>query len=128
MTPVFKRRQRLVPQRHIARGVALKARAHQVPAVRREEKDGKLYVTVQFLRPWWQRALGAHDHCERTFGLDTYGRRVYECCNGKRTVDHIVRRFARETHISVPEAETAVTTFMKTLIAKGLVAMVVARN
>ena len=53
-----------------ARKAALKGRPHQLPPVREEEKDGKLYVTVRFSRPGWQRLLGAPNTCERTFGLD----------------------------------------------------------
>ncbi len=53
-----------------ARKAALKGQPHTLPPARREEKDGKLYVTVEFDRPGWQRLLGAEGLCERTFGLD----------------------------------------------------------
>lgn len=98
-----------------------------MPPVRREEKNGKLYVTVRFKRPGWQRILGAVETCERTFGLDAYGRRVYERCDGKRTVEEIVGSFADVTRISLPEAEMAVTRFMKTLMSKGLIAVEIDR-
>ena len=112
------------PVRDIAaRNGALKARPHQLPPVKSEEKDDKLYVTVRFKRPGWQRILGADEMCERTFGLDPYGRRVYDSCNGKRTVNSIVRKFAEDIKVSVPEAEMVVTKFMRTLMSKGLVAM-----
>jgi hypothetical protein len=74
-------------------------------------------------RPRWQRVLGAERECERTFGLDAYGRRVYEGCDGQRPVREIIRQFAKQVSVSVPEAELAVTKFMRTLLAKGLVAM-----
>ena len=106
-----------------ARQAALKGRPHPLPPVRQEEKNGKLYVTVRFQRPGWQRILGADGTCERTFGLDLYGRRVYESCDGKRTAEEIVGRFAAATHISLAEAEMVVTKFMQTLLAKGLIAM-----
>jgi len=106
-----------------AREAALKGRPHRSPPVRKEEKEGKLYVTVKFERPRWQRILGADSTCERTFGLDDYGRRVYESCDGKRTVKSIIKHFAATTRVSLPEAEMAVTKFMRTLLSKGLVAM-----
>lgn len=106
-------------QRH----AALEAVPHRAPYVRREEKDGKLYVTVRFERPRWQRALGAQSECERTFGLDPYGRRVYECCDGRTPVSRIINQFAGQSRISRPEAELAVTRFMRTLLSKGLVVM-----
>jgi len=110
-------------QKLAAREAALKARPHQLPPVKSEEKDGKLYVTVRFKRPRWQQMLGGDETCERAFGLDTYGRSVYESCDGKRTVRAIVKRFANQTKVSVPEAEMAVTKFLKTLLSKGLVVM-----
>lgn len=106
-----------------ARNAALEAVPHKLPPLKREEKDGKLYVTVQFSRPGWQRLLGAGETCQRTFGLDAYGRRVYESCDGTRTVKAVIKRFSKATRISLPEAETAVTKFMRTLISKGLIAM-----
>jgi hypothetical protein len=95
----------------------------RLSAVRQEEKSGKLYVTILYDRPRWQRVLGANRECERKFGLDAYGRRVYESCDGQRPVRQIIRQFAEQTSVSVPEAEMAVTKFMRTLLSKGLVAM-----
>ncbi len=103
------------------RAAALDGVPHKVPAVRTEERDFKLYVTVLFERPRWQRVLGADQTIERTFGLDAYGRRVYENCNGNQSVSQIVELFAEQTCISKPEAELAVTQFIRTLMSKGLV-------
>ncbi len=111
-----------------ARQTALGARPVRLPPVRTEEKDAKLYVTVRFQRPGWQRILGADVNCERTFGLDAYGRRVYDACNGERSVGTIIRNFAESTQVSLAEAEMAVTKFLKTLLTKGLVAMEMDRN
>ena len=111
------------PQTYDARNAALNGRPHRLPAVRQEEKDGKLYVTALCERPKWQRFLGAGQTCERTFGLDAYGQRVYRSCDGKRTVRQIVERFASQAHVSVPEAEMAVAQFLRTLLSKGLVVM-----
>jgi len=74
-------------------------------------------------RPRWQRLLGAGSQTERSFGLDAYGREVFEACDGKRSVRAINRRFAKAHRIALAEAEMAVAAFLKTLLAKGLVAM-----
>lgn len=95
----------------------------QMPALRKEEKDGKLYVTVEFRRPRWQRMLGAEEICERTFGLDPYGREVYDACDGRNNVNDIVERFARNHMISVAESEVSVSTFFKTLMSRGMIAI-----
>ena len=118
------RRRKIKPAEATSRRTAaLESVPHQMPPVRQEEKDGKLYVTVMLERSKWQRILGADRTCERTFGLDAYGRRVYESCDGKRTVQRIVKRFADKVRVSVPEAEMAVSQFMKTLLSKGLIVM-----
>lgn len=110
------------------RDAALAARPVRLPELRREEKEGKLYVTVRLERPRWQRWLGAEATCERTFGLDAYGREVLEMCTGDRTVNTLIERFARNHRLSIPEAEASVTTFLQTLMRKGLVGMAVARS
>ncbi len=105
------------------RQAALDARPHAAPPVRTERRDGKLYVTVKFRRPSWQRWLGADALCERTFGLDAHGQDVYQWCDGTRTVQDVVRRFAGKNRISLPEAELNVTRFLRTLLTKGLIVM-----
>ncbi|MBT3296929.1 MAG: PqqD family protein [Verrucomicrobia bacterium] len=102
------------------RKAALRGKPHRTPTVKQKEENGKLYVTVQLERSGWQRVLGADKTRERTFGLDAYGRRVYECCDGKQTVQAIINQFAKRTHVSVTEAEMAVTKFVRTLMSKGL--------
>jgi len=108
---------------NISRTAAMTARPVQAPPVKTERKDDKLYVTVQFERPGWQRMLGADRFCRKTFGLDTYGEEVYEACNGKTTVKHIVKKFSKKHHLSTQEASLSVSKFMKTLMMKGLVGM-----
>ena len=115
-----KKTRKVLPDR---RNRSLEAVPVKLPAVREEVKDGKLYVTIAYERPRWQRFLGADRLCERSYGLDDYGRHVYESCDGDRTVKQLVWKFAKRTKISKPEAEMAVTKFLKTLISKGLVAV-----
>jgi len=100
---------------------ALEAKPVAFPPVRTETKDGKMYVTLEFVRPRWQRILGADKLCERSFGLDAYGRDVYDACDGKTPVNVIIKRFAKKYHIDPAEAERNLTMFLKTLIGKGLV-------
>lgn len=111
----------------ITREAALGARPRQAPFEKREEKEGKLYITVQLRRPAWQRLLGADKFCDRTFGLDGYGQFVYQACDGKTTVKRIIRDFAAGNKVSVPEAELAVTKFVSTLLTRGLIYLEVER-
>jgi len=108
----------------LGRPAALSAKPRQAPIVSiKDRPDGGLMVTVELDRPRWQRWLGAPGRTERQFGLDPYGREVFEACDGKCSVTGIIRRFAKSHQIALAEAEKAVTAFLKTLVAKGLVAM-----
>ena len=104
-----------------SRKAALRGRPVKLPALEKELKEEKLYITVQYERPGWQRVLGAERTCRRTFALDAYGQSVYDRCDGRTSVRKIIEDFAAKHHVSVAEAELSVTTFMKTLVGKGLV-------
>lgn len=113
----------------LGRSAALAARPVRAPSVRVVDRpDGGVNVTVEVLRPSWQRLLGAGRHAERTFGLDAVGREVYEACDGKRTVARLVREFGRRRKCGRAESELAVTTFLETLVRKGLVVLAVPRR
>ncbi len=105
----------------LAREQSMNAMPIAFPTLNKEEKGGKLYVTVQLIRPRWQRFLGGDPACERTFGLDAFGQEVYGACDGNTTVTEIVTQFSKNHHINQAEAELNVTTFLKTLIGKGLI-------
>lgn len=103
---------------------ALQQKPVQVPVLDSSEADaGELHIQLKLHRPKWQQMLGARGEFERTFVLDAYGREVYESCDGKKKVTTIVKQFARKHKISEREAELSVTTYLKTLIRKGLVAV-----
>lgn len=97
-----------------------------MPVVRTEERDdGGVRVTVRLTRPGWQKLFGGSAEIEKSFGLDFIGREVYEACDGKRNVEKIVRQFSKAHKINRAEAEVSVTTYLKTLMSRGMIAMVV---
>lgn len=110
------------------RASALSARPKRLPFLRRERTDGKLRVTVLVRPAGWARWLGGSGEVERTFALDAMGQEVYEACDGTCTVEQIARQFAGRHKVSIAEAESAVGMFLKTLMAKSLVAMVVSNR
>lgn len=112
----------------IVRDTAMSACPVRRPPVKTEEKNGKLYVTVEFERPRWQRILGSDRLCRRTFGLDEYGQEVYDACDERTPIGRIIGHFAEAHHLSVAEAEMSVTAFLKTLISKGLVGIPIPRE
>ncbi len=113
----------------ISRPAALSARPRRLPVIRREElEDNGLKVTVELTRPRWQQFLGTPADFNRSFVLDSFGREVYEACNGNKDVAAIVRDFSKAHNVSIAEAELSVSTFLKTLMSRGLVAMLMGRG
>jgi hypothetical protein len=112
------------PKKTIPRDMALTARPTRTEGVvRKELPDGGIGLTTCVERGTWMRAFGASETFERTFQLDYLGRDVYDACNGTDDVQTIIRNFALKHKVSLPEAELAVTTFLKTLTARSLIAM-----
>ena len=107
----------------MSRVEALRACPVKAPVLREEPVDGGRRVTVQCRRPRWQRLLGAEALCEHTFEFDTLGLEVYAACDGRTSVAELIRSFAARRHVSEPEAELSVTHYLRTLMARGLVAM-----
>ncbi len=124
---VFFRKKKKPPQ--IDRKTALSGRPVKLPIVKREDlPEGRARITVSVSAPRLVRLLGGRGEVERTFGLDTLGREVYDMCDGRADVKAMIARFARSHKLSLPEAELSVTTFMKTLMSRGLIAVAADRG
>lgn len=107
----------------IDREAALRGRPVRGEILGEEQKHGKLHLIVEHERPRWQRILGGERRCRRTFALDAPGQEVYHLCDGRNSVGDIVRIFGKGHHLSMADAETSVTAFLRTLMSKGLVGM-----
>jgi hypothetical protein len=110
------------------RQLAMSARPVRVPPRAVDDDGRELRIQVEFERPRWQQRLGAPAHCVRTFVLDALGREVYESCDRKATVQDIIEQFARQHRLSPAEAEYSVSLYLKTLMSKGLLGMMVDRE
>jgi hypothetical protein len=115
--------------RKLDRQSVMTARPEQMPFVHRaDQDDGGLKITVKLKANRFARFLGGGGEVERTFHLDTLGREVYEACNGETSVQEVVRAFAKRHKLSIGEAEVSVTTYLKTLVARALIGMVVDKS
>lgn len=111
----------------LTRRQALDAVPVPAPVLRRERiGDDGCRITVELHTPRWQRMiLRAADTLHRTFELDAYGREVLDLCDGQRTVRRIVDRFAEAHDLDRHQASLAVMTFLKTLIARRILAVAI---
>ena len=112
-----------------SRKAAMQGRPMQIPPVKTETRDnGGALITVMLDSPRWVRFIGGKSKVQRSYGLDRFGMQVYEACDGKTSVRRIVKRFAADNGLGSAEAELAVSRFLKTLMAKGLIVMEVAKD
>ena len=123
-------RSRNPPRPGLTRGRVLAAVPVQLPTVARTELDaGELRVRVRLETTRWQRWLGGGEHhMERDYILDRFGREVYDACDGTADVRSIATAFAEAHQVSLAEGELSVSAYLKTLTAKGLVAIAMPRQ
>lgn len=113
-------------EKGLSRAAAMDAVPHPMTGIRiSEEEDGAIKVGLKLESTKWQKRFGAPPEYERQYVLDPLGREVLEACDGTAPVRAIAQEFARHHKVSIPEAEISVTTFLKTLMAKGIIRMVV---
>ncbi len=74
------------------------------------------------IRKW---LLRLPETIERQFELDPIGVELVQQCDGQKNVRYIVNKFASKHRLDAAEAEKAVTTFLQTLVRKGLLTMLV---
>jgi len=74
------------------------------------------------IRKWLLRLPGT---IEQDFDLDQIGIDVIQCCDGTKSVRYIVKRLAKQYRLDSVVAERAVTMFLKTLVRKGVLSVIV---
>ncbi|MGB2998043.1 MAG: PqqD family protein [Phycisphaerae bacterium] len=60
---------------------------------------------------------------ERRVALDRLGAAVWEACDGRRTIEEVVERFAGRYHLTFHEARISVEQFLRELVRRGLVVL-----
>ena len=61
---------------------------------------------------------------ERRFAMDEVGQEVWRWCNGRRTTEQIIERFANKYNLRFHDARVAVTQYLRTLVQRNLVVLV----
>ena len=103
---------------------------HNAAATADRRSGGELCLTVPRRRPGYLVALSwlIRPQPTRTVVLDRLGAQIWQNCNGQRTVEQVVDAFATEHRLSFHEARAAVTGYLKDLIERGAVAIVMPRT
>jgi hypothetical protein len=76
---------------------------------------------------WQRRILRIHGTIRKSYELDRLGVFVLDQCDGKRNVLDVIKAFEKAYTLDRAESERAVLVFMKTLVMRGLVDLVVPR-
>lgn len=111
----------------LTRTQAFEARPMAIATIKREPLDqGGQRLMIPYRPSGYQKwLLRIPDTATRKIELDAVGVEVFDMCDGKTAVRQITRRFAKQHQVDLHEAEMAVVTFIRTMMRKGLVSMVV---
>ena len=97
-------------------------------SVRAERRGNALVLWVPIRRRWWTRGLLSSFlpfRQEKGIALDALGEEVWQACDGQRRVEQIIEQFAQHHQIRFHEARLSVMQFLRALMQKNLVAVVV---
>lgn len=97
-------------------------------AVREERRAGALVLWVPIQRRWWMSGpVGwlLPFRREKGIELDALGQQVWQACDGERRIEQIIEDFAREHQVRFHEARLSVMQFLRALMQRNLVALVV---
>jgi hypothetical protein len=111
----------------VTRHESLSAKPVQLvePDIERTDDQGaKLKVQVRPAK-WASFLMGKDRMLSKTFELDSLGMFVWESCDGKTTVQQIIRKLAKRHNLTQREAEVGTIQFLQMLVKKSLVGMVV---
>ena len=64
----------------------------------------------------------------KTFELDPMGLLVWNSCDGKTSVQQIIRKLAKQYNLNLREAEVPTKVFLRTLTRKGLIGISVKKG
>src|SRR5688572_3355612 len=122
---IFQRKQPAV-----TRIAALEAKPRwlvEVEVVLDDAGGGKLKVPLAPPR-WGRWVFRVPAGATKTFELDAIGLFVWNRCDGRHTVQQIIRKLADEYRLNLREAEVPTVQFLHTLARKGLIGMTVEKS
>jgi hypothetical protein len=113
------------PRPSISREDALNARPLRAPGITHERTDdGGARLTIPLkssARFGW--LLRLPKDATKTFELDAIGLFVWEHCDGKTSVQQIIRKLSKQYNLGLRQAEVPTVQFLNMLSRKGLIGM-----
>ena len=118
------------PSEKVTRRQSLSSKPMQNPSVRAEKREKSLVLRVPLKKPPSGLLSGTFFRVppERKVVLDSIGTWVWQQCDQKRTVEDIIELTRLRYKFSHKEALISVTTFLKQLGSKGIIAFVVPKD
>jgi hypothetical protein len=86
---------------------------------------GKVTVPLRARRGW---ILRMPEGATKTFELDAMGLFVWKACDGKTSVQQVIRRLGKRYNLSLRESEVSTIAFLHMLAKKGLIGMNLRRS
>jgi len=87
----------------------------------------EIVVSVKTRKPWYflpPISWIVPDKGERKVRLEDLGKTIWELCDGERSVEDIIDKFVSEQNLSFHEARVAVTQYLRILVKRGVLAIV----
>jgi hypothetical protein len=120
-----------VPSDRLDPAVLLDAVPSQNQVLRLEPRGSSLVVWVPIRKRWWMRpplSWILPFRSEKGVELDALGHEVFIACDGSRTTERIVEEFAERHRLRFHEARLSVLSFLKSLVERNLVALVLPKG
>ena len=95
-----------------------------------KNENDEVTITVERREDWKARVLSKIFWIpkSRTLMLDQIGAQVWEMCDGKTSVDTMIRKLSNEHKLNLKEAEVSLLTYLKSLGKKHLIGFLVDKD
>ena len=96
----------------------------------KKNDDGEIHVTLTRGDSWKVRTISKIFWIpqRKTLVLDEIGAQVWDMCDGRTTVEAIIKRLSQTHQLNVKEAEISLLAYLKKLGQKGLLGFAVAKK
>ena len=91
------------------------------------DSEGCATIQIKTAKPWYMvppLSWIVPVRPKRGVMLDRIGTQIWQLCDGEKTVEEVIDAFAARHRLTFHEARAAVTSYVKTLVQRGVLAIV----